>query len=169
MTKPRKAKDCVSHNRLCEILKYNKKTGAFTWLISPTGSVVVGSVAGNLSKRGYIEIRIDKKAYKAHRLAWFYVYGVWPNQVDHDDHDRSNNKWLNLNEATAETNAKNRTNPKKNGILGVKWSKRDKNWRATISVDGKRVCLGSFVDKFEAICAKLSANNKHGYHINHGR
>lgn len=141
------------------------------WLQSPTGSVSIGSNAGTLQKRGYIEIRLDKKVYKAHRLAWLYVTGKWPkDQIDHINHARDDNRWVNLQEADNKSNAKNRASTKANGdIIGVYWNKSRLNWRAAININGKRTFLGSYTDKFDAICARLSANNKYGYHENHGK
>lgn len=44
----------------------------------------VGDVAGCVDKDGYIQIRLKGKMYPAHRLAWLYVYGEWPqDEIDH--------------------------------------------------------------------------------------
>ena len=98
--------------------------------------------------------------------------GVWPkNQIDHDDHVRHNNRWKNLFEATQRKNSKNQSKSKRNksGVTGVFWIKKDRSWSATIFINNKHTHLLQSKDKFEAICARMSANNKYGFHENHGR
>lgn len=61
---------------------YNKDTGVFTFKVF-AGSKRPGDIAGCVTSKGYRHISIDKKAYKAHRLAWMYIYGKFP---IHDNH-----------------------------------------------------------------------------------
>ena len=67
-------------------------------------------------------------------------------------------------------NGKNRPMQKNNtsGVVGVHRCKTHNRWVAYTKVDGKFINLGYFKDKFEAICARMSANNKYGFHANHG-
>lgn len=107
--------------RLKEFLYYSKSTGEFTWRVS-RGKAKRGERAGSLDSEGYLNIGIDKKRYRAHRLAWFYVTGYWPkHEVDHKNRIRRDNKWKNLREATDQDNAKNHsiscTN--RSGVTGV--------------------------------------------------
>jgi len=76
----------VTQAKLKEALSYNVETGVFTWNISKVG-VKKGSRA-ECAGRGYVLIRINDQLYRAHRLVWLYVYGVWPNTIDHINHDR---------------------------------------------------------------------------------
>ena len=159
----------ITQNKLKKALDYNPKTGVFTWKISPNRKIKIGSVAGCLDKSiGYIVIRVNKKNYLAHRLAWLYVHGVWPKEdIDHDDHNRTNNGIDNLKSSNKQKNAKNMSLriDSKSLVTGVAWHKATSKWRAYIG----SLHLGVFTDKFEAICARMSANNKHGFHENHGR
>lgn len=98
--------------------------------------------------------------------------GSWPKeQIDHINHVRSDNRWINLREATNQENCKNRSISirNKSGVVGVRWTKGKTKWAAYIHVNSKDKYLGFFFDKFEAICARKSAENKHGFHANHGR
>ena len=62
------------------------------------GRVRRGDVAGWLDDSGYLRIRIDGKAYYAHKLAWFYVTGEDLGDTDllHLDGVPHNNAWNNL-------------------------------------------------------------------------
>lgn len=81
---------------------------------------------------------------------------------DHEDRDPMNNRRHNLRPATAQENARNNSIAKNNtsGITGVTWSKRNNKWVARINDDkNHRLMLGYFVDKKDAIMARLNAEN----------
>jgi len=162
----------LTQKELKELLKYNQETGAFVWIKSLCHKAKIDAIAGSNHIAGYISIGIKGKLYLAHRLAWLYVVGVWPeNQIDHINHIRDDNRLVNLREATNQENHKNQRLSKNNtsGVTGVSWNKRRYKWEVKIKTDEKYKGLGFFKDKFEAICARKSAENKHGYHANHGR
>ena len=82
----------LTQERLKELLHYDPETGYFTWKISPNNAVKVGSVAGT-SMNNYIRIIIDHKAYLAHRLAFLYMEGYFPeHEVDHINRIRDDNR-----------------------------------------------------------------------------
>lgn len=164
-------KTILTQKLLKRIFKYNKETGKFTKLFT-SGSTRKGDIAGTTQKNGYIQIEINKKGYKAHRLAWLYVKGYFPKeQIDHINHVRSDNRFLNLRECTNAENAKNNSKHKNNtsGFVGVNFRGDVGMWQARICVNGKRVNLGCFSSKIEAINARKNANVKYGYHKNHGK
>lgn len=74
------------HDRLKQLLSYNPKTGVFVWKV-PRGRQKADAIAGGTCRgrwHNYRQIRIDGKLYMAHRLAWFWFYGQWPNgMIDH--------------------------------------------------------------------------------------
>jgi len=161
----------INQETLKQQLHYNPETGVFTRLIASARRVKIGDVAGWLDSTGYIQIMVLGKSYRVHRLAWLYVYGNFPpEQVDHINHVRDDNRIINLRLATHQENNKNASMSKRNksGITGVFWKKQNRKWQARIMVNRKSIHLGFFTDKFEAICARLSANNKYGFHENHG-
>ena len=139
--------DFITHEELKRLLHYNPKTGVFTNLIRRGANAEVGTKAGSFNKHtGYCHIKIAGKNYGYHRLAWFYVHGIWPSEIDHIDRNKLNNVITNLREVTGSTNCHNvgirSTN--KSGYNGVSFNKANNNWIASITVKGKRFYLGSF-------------------------
>lgn len=120
---------------------------------------------------GYKRSKIFNKDYSAHRVIWAMHYGEWPDgQIDHKNHDRTDNRISNLRVVTNQGNGKNRSLQKNNtsGFTGVQWIKSSGKWDARITVDGVQKFLGSFVKKQDAITARQAANKKYKYHANHG-
>ena len=138
----------LTQERLKELLHYDLDTGLFTWINSTNRSIKIKSVAGGKTSKGYTQIRADKKLYLAHRLAWLYVYGDFPeNFLDHVNEKPSDNRISNLRLATHQENGHNKSTPHKNntsGFLGVIWQKPNKKWLAQIRINGKRKHLGLF-------------------------
>src|SRR5690554_1763211 len=101
----------ITQSDLHEVLNYCPDTGVLTWKkqLAPRGRI--GSIAGCAEKKGRsagrVSIRIHGKLYLAHRLAWFYVHGEWPELIDHIDGDPSNNRLSNLRRATKAQNGWN--------------------------------------------------------------
>ena len=54
------------------------------------------------------------------------------------------------------------------GVTGVSWNRKAGKWDAYIKVNGKRINLGYYVDKQDAIKTRRDAEIKHGFHENHG-
>jgi hypothetical protein len=158
---------------LQEYLVYNPCTGDFTWLKSPANIIKIGDKAGKIVKSRYCSIQLKGERYPAHRLAWLYMYGEWPKQhIDHIDGNPFNNKINNLRECTPQTNQRNAKlrADNKTGLPGVKlMDKTPIRWRSVVRVDGKDIHLGVYYSFFEACCARKSAENKYGFHYNHGR
>ena len=140
--------------RLRELLSYDPLTGLFTRIGTASGNGVKGQQPG-CTKDGYTVIRIDRRLYRAHRLAWLYVHGEFPTQfIDHINGDRSDNRISNLRDVGRQTNNENRraaSPSSKSGLLGVS-PKRDK-WVAQISAGNKNHRIGSFDTAEEAHAA----------------
>ncbi|MCK4758405.1 MAG: HNH endonuclease [Candidatus Aminicenantes bacterium] len=161
----------ITQEKLKKLLHYDPETGIFTRLISTQGKKK-NSIAGAKTNLGYIKIIINKKPYLAHRLAWLYMTGEWPvEDTDHIDHVRDNNRWNNLREVSRSENLKNQSMRKSNssGITGVSWNKLRDKWKVQINLDGVRKTLLQSKDFFEACCVRKSAENRYGFHANHGR
>ncbi|MGA4453989.1 HNH endonuclease signature motif containing protein [Pseudomonas kurunegalensis] len=160
----------LNQERLKTLLTYDPITGEFTWNVS-RGLAKAGGPAGSKHHLGYICIGVDGAKLEAHRLAFLYMTGSWPSDdVDHINHIRSDNRWVNLRLATRTENSRNASRYASNssGVHGVSWKKRDKTWHARICVSGKSIHLGSFKEYDCAVRARRSAEEQYGFHANHG-
>lgn len=83
--------------------------------------------------------------------------------VDHKDHDTLNNRRKNLRAVSdAESNWNRRIRKDStSGATGVTWNSRDRLWYARLGVNGKRLHLGNFKTKEEAISAYSTAAIEH--------
>lgn len=158
----------LTHVQLTNFLDYNPITGVFIWKVRPSNRVQVGDAAGNISVYGYVEIRIDGILYKAHRLAWFYVYKEWPkNEIDHINGDRSDNSITNLRDVSHSVNQRNLAIPKNNtsGCRGVNWCQNTATWRTRIKVNGDTIELGHFYCYNKAVEVRREAEEKYGFTV----
>lgn len=169
--------------RLREVVRYDPETGKFYWIDRPRSdfktaqgygswrSRCLGKQAGSPTGHGYHVIGVDLERHYAHRLAWLYVYGEWPTQhVDHINGDGSDNRICNLRDVS---NTDNHRNCRKfitnnSGVTGVRFT-RYGTWSAAIWADAKIIRLGSFKTMDEAVTARRAAEERLGYHPNHGR
>jgi hypothetical protein len=137
----------------------------FTWLVRK-GRVTPGTLATCHDKHGYIVIRIDNHLYKAHRLAWLYVYGEFPpDELDHINRHRDDNRISNLRVSNRKHNPKNTGMPRHNtsGVKGVYLHKASGRWHARIYDNNCCISLG-FHDTLEkAAIARANAELKYGY------
>ena len=145
---------------LRSVLDYDPATGVFTWKVRTSRRVKVGDVAGCQSGHGYLRIAVQSRLYKAHRLAWLYVYGAWPkDQLDHINRNRSDNRISNLREVTNKQNGQNASKRSDNtsGHPGAYWDKRRSKWVAQIAHNQKQIHLGYFTNIEEAVAARKAA------------
>ena len=155
----------LTAERLRELLEYDPETGAFTWRVSTSNRVRAGSVAGHLHSKWYINIQIDGRLYLAHRLAWLYIHGAWPEaEIDHIDDDPSNNRLANLREVTNQKNHQNQrraNTDSSTGLIGA--SPKKGKFQAQIMINNKKRFLGYFETPEAAHEAYIEAKRQHQF------
>lgn len=145
-------KNNITVEKLKELLLYDRDTGIFTNKITRSPSSIKGCESGYLC-RGYIVIKIYGKNYLAHRLAWLYTFGYFPEKyLDHINLIKSDNRISNLREANQSQNQGNTLKHKRNtsGYKGVCFDKWSNRWKAEICFNGKSKNLGRFNTPEEA-------------------
>jgi hypothetical protein len=144
----------IAHEELKELLDYDPLTGIFTWKRTANdkirGKAKIGEPAGTQDKSRYVRITIGQRTYYAHRLAWFYMKGEWPHKIDHRDLDSTNNRFLNLREASQ---SQNNANVRGRGRHGKGVRKRGQKFWAGVTCRGEHHYLGIFDTKEEAAIA----------------
>lgn len=163
----------MTQEYLKSIVDYDPETGFIVWAFHRGSRSEKGRTAGyKRPNNGYITISINKKTYLAHRLAWLYMYGEWPNgQVDHINHIRTDNRIKNLRVVDSTGNNKNSSLPSTNtsGHVGVYFDKKIGKWMAKIHKNNKQIWLGYFLSIDDAIIARKTAEKILGFHQNHGK
>ena len=161
-------RDDLTAERLRECLNYDPATGIFTRKVRTAQCHQVGDradflvTAGHL--KGYHRIALLAHRYLAHRLAWLYMHGKWPDQeIDHIDGDRSNNRIANLRDVSRQINGENHRKPTRrntSGFLGVVLHKASGKWVARVTVRHKSIYVGIYDDPESANAAYLDAERK---------
>lgn len=167
---------------LLECFDLDLDTGLLTWRARPRHhfktdahwKVWAGRWAGvpafrEPDKDGYLMGRLDGKRRKAHRLIWKMLHGVEPLEIDHIDGDKANNRPDNLRSVTKSENMRNAPRPRANisGVVGV--SQRRGKWSARIKRNRRNIYLGDFHRFEDAVAARKAAEERFGFHPNHGR
>lgn len=151
---------------LRRVLRYDPHIGKPYWRVKPSPRIKAGAVAGCLSKStGYILIKGFDVQICAHRVAWALYYGCWPSTLlDHRNRIKTDNRIKNLRPATiAQNSANSIRSPNKSGYRGVYREEGNKNWFASIKINGKNKNLGTFSDPKEAHEAyQRAARELHG-------
>jgi hypothetical protein len=152
----------ITQKYLQFLLHYNPETGKWKWVRSKGGQKA-GNVAGCLDN-GYYTIRIERRNWRSSRLAFLYMRGRWPIEVmDHKNGNPSDDRWINLREATHAQNQQNHKRNSRNmsGYKGVQWMPRHRKFRARIRVNNVLIWLGNFNTPQLAHAAYVVAAKKH--------
>lgn len=158
-----KQPEALTQERLKEFLHYDQETGVFRWRFARSMHQKPWDEAGGKDNHGYTKIMLMRKMHKAHRLAWLYVTGNFPDgQVDHINGIRSDNTIKNLRIVTNKQNAENMAIRTSNtsGFRGVSFHKRSGMYEAFITHNQKKKFLGMFKDANEAAKITKEARDK---------
>ena len=165
---PIKTIELPNAKELHSLFEYDPSTGSLIWKMryplthrnNLHNSRDAGKEVGATDSSGHRQVRVNRQLRAVHRVIWKMMTGKDPKeQIDHINGVRNDNRWENLREATALQNAwNNGGNPtNKSGHPGVfpMKTKRatSKKWRVTFNTKGKRLFVGDFYTKEEAIAA----------------
>lgn len=117
---------------------------------------------GYMRPDGYVCVRLLGRSYGEHRLIHFLFSGEWPDQVDHINGVRNDNRPDNLRSANHAQNCMNRR-PLGKTSKGCYWQPKRRKWIAQIGASGKRITIGYFDTESEAANAyAIKAVQLHG-------
>ena len=176
-------------DRIRKFVSYDPDTGIFTWNVATPDMfddkirnaemrcrIFNGKFPGKeaftaINGNGYKSAVIMGHRTAAHRIAWIVHHGVIPDNIDHINGVRTDNRISNLRSVTKAENAKNMRLSRRNssGQVGVRFHGKRNKWSADIRVGRKLIFLGRFATIDEAISARKSAEAKFFFHENHGR
>jgi len=112
-------------------------------------------------KSGYLRTCINYKCYRTHRLIFMMHHGYMPEQIDHINGIKDDNRIENLRDATHSQNQVNKR-LQKNNTSGIKNVTFEFNkWRVRLSINGKLQNFGSYDDKELAELVSIEARDKY--------
>lgn len=165
----------ISAQTLSELLRYDAHTGKLywkprqlsffrderaskSWHSQNCGREALTAKIQNGYRNGSI---LGRCGFRAHRVAWAIFYGEWPScDVDHINGDPSDNRICNLRLASKPENAQNQapqSRAKSSRYKGVHWRTERSKWVAMITVNGRKMRVGSFFDEASAAQAYNAA------------
>jgi hypothetical protein len=150
----------LTPERLRSLLDYDPDTGVFTNRVTRNPRAKAGQPAGALTSEGYTAFQINGAKIYAHRAAWAYVYGVWPDtEIDHINRQRNDNRIVNLRLATRCQNSQNTGAHKRNptGCKGVTFHARNKKWQVQLRANSKTFYVGQYAKLADAVQARAIA------------
>lgn len=177
----------LSIDYLNECFEYDAKTGLLTWKIRPQNHfrtsrgwkifnrLYAGNKAGTEFPDGrtsYCMIGINGKRYSAHQIAYAMFYGEWAGRdIDHINGNGIDNRIENMRPVEHTYNLRNQRmyNNNTSGMNGVCLHKPTGKYAASIQILNKRIHLGLFSSKEDALAARLTAEQGHGFTKRHGR
>ena len=128
----------ISSEYLNEIFRYDEATGHLIHKRVQRG-IQTGKVAGN--NNTYINVKINGRLYRSHRVIWCMVHGVWPEDImDHINGDKHDNRLSNLREANRRQNGANQpSQPSNTGYRNISWVKSANAYRVRMRTGGRRI------------------------------
>ena len=161
---------------VAEALAYDAETGVFVWRQRPEAHFSralacfrwnakwAGKIAGNIKPDGYRIILLAYQPYLAHRLAWLLAHGEqvqYPNELDHINGNRADNRIANLRAVSHTNNMANKKlhHNSRTGVRGVSLH-RDGKFRASIGRNYQEHYLGLFATLEEAAAARREAEQR---------
>jgi signal peptidase I len=162
MSKAKHPSELPTPDRLRELFQLDPDTGVLTSRVRRF-TVKPGDRIGYVNSRGYLIARVEGSNLTLHRVIFAMVNSVWPDEVDHINLVRTDNRPCNLRAATRSENCRNTTvrEGTVSGVKNVRWSKQHKRWAVACQVNGVRKHLGNFVELEVAKAVAQAFRAKH--------
>lgn len=167
-----------------DLLDYNPETGELSHRIRPRNwfssdrscntwnARYAGEKAlSSLNTNGYLHGPLLGRMYRAHRIIFLWMTGDWPEEIDHVNHNRTDNRWINISNKNHVENSKNQSLSKGNtsGHIGISWNEYRQKWRARAKVNYRDIFIGYFEDFKNAVAAREEFETRYEFHPNHGK
>lgn len=164
------------------LVKYNPETGVIVWqernveLFNPVNgrsaenccavwnAKYAGKIAG--TRKQYMYLKLLGTGYMAHRIAWKWMTGEEPPEIDHINRDKFDNRWSNLRSVTRAQNMRNKGQLVTNtsGYKHITWSKKLSRWVVQMQVPGKGQRQVAWETNLtDAVVARGLAYERYGY------
>jgi hypothetical protein len=146
----------ITQSLVRELFDY--RDGLLIWKTKRNGTRDCGG-AGHLNKSGYMTVQINGRLYRSHRVIFLWHHGFLPEEIDHINRIKNDNRIENLRAVSHSENCTNRgvrsDNP--TGVSGVSWNEKLNKWRVRITINKNRKELGLFSNFDDAVKARRSA------------
>lgn len=104
-------RECFTYNRRTGVLRWRKRPLSHfpdkrTWRMWNTR--FAGKISGHIASKRYVNVSLDHTNYLAHRITWKLIKGSEPPaELDHRNHQKTDNQFRNLRKATRAQNQAN--------------------------------------------------------------
>ena len=134
------------YNHISSLATYDPINGKIYSKVSNSNVKTGEELRGTIDERGYIRVGLDGKTYTLHRLAFLLMKEVLPEQVDHINRDKSDNRWSNLRGCNQVQNQWNigKRSTNTSGYKNVSWRKQRNTWIGRFKYNGETYHVGSF-------------------------
>ncbi len=164
--------DEITAESFRKAFSYDAESGVIYRIVDRLSRAIEPQPATSTDSYGYIRVCLNRRMFKAHRVAWLLHYGEWPKgEIDHINLDRTDNRISNLRDCSRVENARNHGMPSTNtsGVKGVSYNAQCRKWVAQVCVNRKVKNLGLFDSIEQAAEVVRSARAElHGQFANHG-
>jgi hypothetical protein len=143
---------------LKSMFSYNPETGDIARVKDSNGRTCHDKHCGHITANGYLRLNVGGTGIMAHRVIWFLYYNKWPSgEIDHINGIRNDNRIVNLRDINHRVNNQNRTKNREGKIPGYWYDVFHEKYKSEIYVNHKKIALGTYETKEEAIAAYCAA------------
>lgn len=147
------------------LFHYDEIAGQLFWKVKRSSRVDINKPVGCKHHSGYLQVTVNRKQYRVHRVIWLMAYGSWPTfGLDHINGIKDDNRICNLRDVDLVTNRENlrvANVDNKSGFLGVSYNEKRRKYRAQIRAMGRYITLGYFQTPQEAHNVYVDAKRKY--------